>query len=86
MSLCCQISDARFLEGWNLALRAARIIAPLRSAVDFHPFLFLELHFPRPPPRAIQGRERDENPLNDPDAGNEWDIKELNSTAEQVDV
>ena len=41
---CCQISDARFLNGENLAFRAASIIAPLRSAVDFHPFLSLELH------------------------------------------
>ena len=29
-----------------MAPRAARIIAPLRSAVNFHPSLFLELHFP----------------------------------------
>ena len=44
-----RFSDDIFLEGWNLALRAASIIAPLRSAVNFHPSLFLELH-PRPPP------------------------------------
>ena len=46
----------------NLMFDRQSILAPLRSAVDFHPFLFLELH-PRPPTRAIQGRERDENPL-----------------------
>ena len=32
---CCQISDARFFNVENLALRAASIIAPLRSAVEF---------------------------------------------------